>query len=161
MGQKSRWPLPQSVPLGNLCVIVPVPNELYHIGAFLGAMFELAKPYSWANDNAHTAISAAAVWRDIFNSLKLELCSDFICSPNVDEWEDFMSLCESLRFNPATGLFEGLCCGTWTTIPGQPAGGLLGSQPASGAAQPVPGQCVSYQVRFKADEQWLLPAPVN
>ena len=67
----SRWVLPEVVdPLTTVCFQVPVPNDIHHIAAFKGAIFELAKAYSWQNDDAHTAKDVAAVWLNIFNNLE-------------------------------------------------------------------------------------------
>lgn len=163
MAQRSRWALPAVVnPPDSLCCLVNVPNDQNHIAAFLGAIYELTRPYSWQNDTAHTAIQAGAVWQPIFDALRLELCSDFVCPVTIDEWEDFMSVCESLRFNPATGLFEGFCCGSWSAISGQPVGGLFGSGSAVG--QPLPaagGGCQTYTVRMSASDQQIVAPVVN
>lgn len=65
-----KWPLPETLhPAGRVCYQVSIPNEVHYIGAFLGAMFLLTKPYAWADDPDHTAIEVGAVWRDIYNEL--------------------------------------------------------------------------------------------
>lgn len=162
MTQKSRWTLPEVVnPPDSLCFTVNVPNERYHIAAFLGAIYELAKPYSWQNDALHTAIDVGAVWRDIFYSLAPSAC-ETDCPVNIEEMTVDMSVCEQIRYNPATGLFEGLCCGSWSAISGQPANGFAPSPaPGPGTTVPKPGACTVYQGTLRANEQWLCPAVVN
>lgn len=65
-----RWALPEVVdPENRLCYSVPVPDDRLHIAAFMGALFLLTKPYSWANDEDHTALDVAAVWKPIFDEV--------------------------------------------------------------------------------------------
>lgn len=162
MAQKSRWTLPEVVnPPGKLCFTIHVPNERYHIAAFLGAIYELAKPYSWQNDPAHTAIDVGTVWRDIFYSLTSSAC-DIPCPIPIDEMAVDMSVCEQIRYNPATNKFEGLCCGVWSVISGQPTGGFALAPTAQGAPLPAAGGgCQIYQGSLDANGQWLSPAPIN
>lgn len=67
----SRLVLPKTVdPEKTRCFVVTVPDEPYHIAAFKGAIFRLAKAYTWQNDTAHTAKAVAAVWMKIFDTLQ-------------------------------------------------------------------------------------------
>lgn len=163
MAQVSRWTLPEVVnPPDSLCVLIPVPNDRYHIAAFLGAIYQLTRPYSWQNDTAHTALAVGAVWQPIFDALRLQMCSDFDCPITIEESEIDVSVCEQIRFNPATGLFEGWCCGSWSAISGQPSNGFApNSAPMNGSPVPGAGQCTVYQGTLNANEQWLCPAVVN
>jgi hypothetical protein len=161
MVQRSRWPLPIVVnPPDHLCVLVKVPNDQNHIAAFLGAIYELTRPYSWQNDTAHTAIQAGAVWQPIFDALRLELCSAFVCPLPIDDWEDEMALCDQIRFQD--GKLQVMCCGVWTDVTGQPPQGIGGgSQPGGGSGTPAAGTCRKYQGALNAQEQWLCPAVVS
>lgn len=156
---RSRWTLPTVVdPPEKICFQVMVPNNLYHIAAFKGAMFELAKAYSWGNDPAHTALNVAAVWRKIFDNL-----TPGDCAKNTIIFEDFsydMSICEQLRFQD--GKLQALCCGEWQDIDGQGDSTLGGSgQPGDGSTQPAPGETECYSGRLLGTGLWYLPTNVS
>jgi len=73
---RAKWVLPNVVdPTTSVCYTVPVPNEKFHIAAFLGALQDLGSATQWADDEAHTAKEVAQVWRDIIDELERELCS--------------------------------------------------------------------------------------
>jgi len=156
-----KWPLPEVVhPPDTVCFRVNVPNERHYIGAFLGAMFLLSKPYAWGDDPDHTALEVGAVWRDIFDKLKKGDCVDIVPT-FFEDMELEMSICEQLRFQD--GILQGFCCGEWVAIDGQPTQGIGGgSQPGGGSPQPPPnGGCQQYHASLPGNGQWLLPAPVS
>ena len=157
--QKMAWALPEVVhPDNTVCYQINVPNDPAYIGAFLGAMFLLSKPYAWQNDEAHTALEVGAVWRDIFNSLLKNHCGQCADPIGSECGEDCM--CGCLRFN--NGVLETLNCGVWEPVPGQPPGGVFPpSQPGSGTPVPGPGQCQTWQANILANGAWLLPTLVN
>jgi len=70
--QPSRtvYPLPTPIDDGSrICVKLWIPNIPGHRQALIGAIHNLAKPYSWANDEAHSALAVGQVWRDVFDNL--------------------------------------------------------------------------------------------
>lgn len=72
----AKWTLPNVVnPSTSVCYTIPVPNERFHIGAFLGALQNLGSAAQWADDEAHTAKDVAQVWRAIIDELEKEVCS--------------------------------------------------------------------------------------
>lgn len=81
----ARWTLPIRVdPVDRVCFRVEVPKDVYHIAAFKGAIFALSKPYSWQNDESHTALRVARVWRRIFEGLIAKDCNED-CAATVAE----------------------------------------------------------------------------
>jgi len=150
-------------PADSVCIQIPVPNDPGHIAAFIGVLYDLTLWTSWQRDPDHLGVQAAQVWKQIWNNIvnqsEFGNCPDTTVSTGEMDYD--MTICEQLRFNPATGLFEGLCCAIWTPISGQPAQGLLAGQPGAGAPVPSGGQCQVYQARLNASDQWLCPAPVN
>jgi hypothetical protein len=159
----AKWQLPAVLnPTDTVCYTVNVPNDINYIGAFLGAINDLTWSKQWQDDPTHKAAIVARVWQDIYDSLVKTACA-VTCPVTIAEMEPEMSVCEQMRFNPATGLFEGLCCGVWSPISGQPISGFgTGGQPGGGTPQPAPGGgCQTYHMRLNGREQAVLPAPVN
>lgn len=71
---RTRYPLPLVPQPENVrYVCVPVPDEQFHIGAFLGAIFNLSKWYSWRADDDHTGKLAADMWLPIYRSVAAAL----------------------------------------------------------------------------------------
>lgn len=161
---RAQWVLPTEVnPTDTVCFKVDVPNEPMYIAAFRGALLNLCSAQQWQNDLAHTALLVASRWRDVYESVIKQSSCDDDCATVVAESDYEMSICEQLRFNPATGHLQAFCCGAWTDISGQPAQGIGGpGQPGSGSPQPAPnGGCVTYHAIMNAGDQWLAPAPVS
>lgn len=157
----AKWVLPVVVnPPDRLCITIPVPNDRQHIGAFWGALYNLTSARFWQDDLDHTALLVAKVWQDIYDSLKPDSC-DITPSLAIEEWEDMLSICESLRFQD--GKLQGLCCGEWVDIAGQGDSSLGGpGQPGGGADQPAPdGGQACYHGNMQAAYQWLAPTVVN
>lgn len=68
------YPLPTVInPDDKLCVVLKIPNEINHIGAFLGAIYNLTRWYSWARDDNKTGKNVAQVWMNIYDDLVLLL----------------------------------------------------------------------------------------
>jgi len=154
-----RWDLPDVInPPTSVCYKINVPNDRKHIGAFLGAMFLLTKPYAWANDPGHTALEVAAVWRVIFDQLVKGSCGDEpTFSIGTDGNEDFM-----IRQNPDNPcILESSVNGTdwcqWADL------SLCAdiAQPGGGAEQPGAGQCSTYHAQMAANNKWILPTVVK
>lgn len=71
--RKQKYTLPETVdPADRICVAIPCPNERFHIAALMGALQDLGHAYNWQNDDAHTAIDVANVWRDIVDEVALQ-----------------------------------------------------------------------------------------
>lgn len=68
--KRTLFPLPSVPDDGSrICVKVNIPNIPAHRQAFLGAIYNLTRWYSWEQDEAHTAREIATVWKGIFNEL--------------------------------------------------------------------------------------------
>lgn len=154
----AKWVLPNTVdPPTSTCWMVPVPDDPFHRAAFLGALADLCAAYKWQDDTAHTAKQVARVWREIVDNLKeCEVCD----TPNmgVDEGDENM-----IRQNPDNPCeLQSSVNGTdWCTFADFslciPDLTPSGTQP-----QPAPnGGCQSYKYNSTANQQWLLPYPVN
>jgi len=155
----ARWVLPEVVePPDSVCFQVPVPNDRQHIAAFLGAIFNLAKPYNWENDNAHTALAVGRVWLGIFEALRRNNCE---CPPNGAEGGDDMPRLRQNPDNPC--ILEQECLpDQWVTLfdaslclqanPGQPSPGGSG---------PAPGETHEICLRLSGNGQVLLPIAVQ
>jgi hypothetical protein len=161
MGQRTRWVLPEVVdPPGHICFKIEVPNDRNHIAAFIGAIFSLSTPYSWQNDDAHTAIDVGKVWRKIWFDLQRNNCD----CPNpetllIEELDYQMSLCEQLRFQD--GKLQALCCGVWEDITGQPPQGIGGGSQPGTSPQPTPGGCQIYNGDMGGAAPWYVPTVVS
>lgn len=121
-------------PSEKVCFQIYVPNDLYHIAAFKGQIWELTRWFNWAKDEAHTALLVADVWKDIYEQVRasegcamptyLEDVRQNTSNPCTLEktidgatWTSFANLllCQpKLRynggllqwFNPVTGMWE-------------------------------------------------------
>jgi len=153
----ARWVLPVDVnPPDSICFQIPVPNDPQHIAAFLGAIYDLAKPYNWANDAAHTAIDVGAVWLKIF--LALRRGCPIPKQLGYADGDDFM-----IRQNPDNPCLlensvDGITWCTWADLslclsanPAQPTGGGV----------LTPGECRNFRATLDGNGQWLLPVPVS
>lgn len=80
---KTLFPLPSLADDGSrLCVRINIPNIPAHRQAFIGAIYNLTRWYSWGRDEAHSALAIAHVWRDVFNDMMAHFydgCDD--CPP--------------------------------------------------------------------------------
>lgn len=64
------YPLPEIIdPEDKICVTLKIPNEINHIGAFLGAIYNLTRWYSWERDEAKSGKNVALVWTEIYDEL--------------------------------------------------------------------------------------------
>lgn len=61
--KRNLYPLPDVInPPERLCVKINIPNEPGHRAAFLGAIYNLTRWYSWQRDDNETAKQVADVW---------------------------------------------------------------------------------------------------
>lgn len=154
---RAKWVLPRVVhPKTTKCFKIEVPDEPYYIAAFRGALLSLASGVQWQDDPTHKAREVALVWRQIyFNVTNCQGQLQF-----AEEWEDELSICESLRWN--NGVLEGFCCGEWVPISGGSGGVISGpSVQPNGTSRPGAGQSKCYNVVLSANQQWQFPFAVQ
>jgi len=155
----ARWTLPRVVdPPDRICFQIEVPDDPFHIAAFLGAIFDLSKPYKWQNDNAHTALQVGEVWQQIFLALRRNNCPKIAPIGAGAEVENM------IRQNPDNPcLLETSIDGTnWCAfadlslcLKANP------SQPGPGGEGPGPGQSVDYCTTLQGGGKFILPVPVT
>lgn len=146
----ARWTLPTVVsPADSVCFRVPVPNDVFHIAAFKGALWSLAKAYSWSNDDAHTAKDVAAVWLAIYDSL--EVCNDVITFRQEDDCLLEISIDGGETWNV---VFNARPCADIAIIEAI-EGGIIGA----GSESPVPW-CVEYNF-LNGDANWFSAVPFD
>ena len=144
-------------PPDALCFVVRVPNDTWHIAAFLGTLHDLTNWFNWQRDDAKTGKEAARVWRDIWTSLKAQSCNA-PTAPSGAEIEDFMPI----RVDCDCNVFVTCCDGTEKQIlTSAQVQALIQQQPGQGAPQPQAGGCVTYHTDLPANQIFLIPAPVN
>jgi hypothetical protein len=154
----ARWVLPAVVnPPRRVCFQIEVPDEPQHIAAFLGAIYDLAKPYKWANDNAHTAIAVGAVWFDIFEALHRNNCK--VTTRSTAGVEDNQQM---LRINPDNPcIIQQFCDPDWVDWfdASQCVAAAAGQQ--TGGGQPQPGQTACTNAVLPGNNVYLLPQQVS
>ena len=164
MAQRSRWPLPSTVhPEGRKCFLVTVPDDPDHIAAFWGALYDLTKPYAWGNDTAHTALSVAAVWAELWEQIQEVDCS----MSQVQFRQDVCGLQASFNGGATWNtIYDATACVTGivdSEIQNKINDGTLqqaGGQQSPQSA-PNPGSCRTYHVVLDASKQWHCPSPVG
>lgn len=99
MAQKAKWKLPATVEPGAAkCASIIIPDDPDYIAALTGALYELSKPYAWADDDAHTALLVGQRMFQAFETLTISddcsatplpwcALSDFHDSGLPDIWE--------------------------------------------------------------------------
>jgi len=152
-----KWPLPTEVhPTGVRCFQVPVPDERAYIGAFLGAIFLLTKPYAWQNDVDHTALEVGAVWREIFDNLVGCSVFDVRTDPtnscilqkfdsDLGEWVDFADISDCIASN----------------FPPDNPPGRSQPGPNSGGPTPAADACYDYDLELKGNGMVLVPVAIH
>ncbi len=70
-----------------------------------------------------------------------------------------MAVCEQLRFQ--NGKLQGLCCGEWTDISGQPAQGFQPAGSGTGTTPPVSGGCENYTASMNGNGLFYAPFTVS
>lgn len=155
----ARYPLPLVInPDSRVCFKIEVPNDIYHIGAFLGQIYALSRAFSWGDDPTHKALLAAEVWRDIFDNLRPG------CPPEAEGSAGAEGEEQLIRQNPDNPcLLETSIDGThWCAFADLSLCVPSGSQPGGGAQQPAPGGGQAcYHAQMTASNKWLLPTLVN
>lgn len=166
----AKIPIPTSAPTGTICVQVNVPNQFEHRTAFADAIYKLSKAYYWADDTAHTAISAAAIWLPEFESICAQLDARGSC-PSLDvrqsptdpcilekstdgiTWTPFADLlaCAPILETGLQGLNQGYHTTGGTTFFRVPDGAWVDDPPATWFANLVPVGKLSTQTNSQCD----------
>lgn len=163
MVQRARWPLPETVnPATRRYFCVPVPDDPAYISAFRGAVYKLAKPYAWANDEAHTAIDVGAVMMECWDAItEVGSCMfDIRIDPNDPcmlqktlngvDWIDVGSFNPCAAAAASDAIQDGIADGTI---------GVPGQQPPGGTIPEA--DCKVYEVELRGADKWLCPVPVS
>jgi len=67
---RAKWELPEVVdPDTFRCYTIKVPDDRFHVAAFLGALQNLGSGQQWADDEEHTAKEVALVWRRVIDDM--------------------------------------------------------------------------------------------
>lgn len=167
MAKDGGWILPAVIDPPRICIEVRVPNSLYHIAAFFGALLSLSYWFNWQRDTAHLGRQVGAVWFDVWTEVSNRYSrGDFvldcggtpeptIAGLNGVEIEDCMTCC--IRW--VNGILSTKDCdGNWVAIPGTQGGAPA---PGDGSPLPEPGGCSQYHFEFSSNTFRLMPAPVN
>jgi hypothetical protein len=158
---RAKWVLPTIVhPAGEVCYTIRVPNEIQHIAAFLGAIYNLSSAAQWQDDTAHTAKDVAKVWQVIFDDLLKGPCSLGPSWPGSELEDNGMKL----RIDPddcsIIQVFND-CDQTWCNwYDPKNCGGINTGQQAGGGI-PQPGSTTTYCQQVQANGAYLLPSPVS
>lgn len=158
--QHAQWALPEVIdPLDHICFQIQVPNDRNHIAAFLGAIFSLSTPYSWQNDDAHSAILVGRVWRKIFYDLHRNNCT--VCPPVLAGIEEDQEV--PIRVDCDCNVFVTCCDGTEKQIlTSDQVQALITGQPGAGSPLPPPnGGCQQYHFELPGNGLRLSPAVVS
>lgn len=103
---KTLFPLPSLSDDGSrLCVRVNIPNIPAHRQAFIGAIYNLTRWYSWSRDEAHTGKVIAAVWRDVFLDMMAHFydgCEDCPPEPSCRDYPTDSGVLSYFPTNPFT-----------------------------------------------------------
>lgn len=154
-------PVPGVDPLTGDCRILRV-NKAW-LPYIAGALQQLILQTTWQGDEA-TVTEAQAQAMNLI--LALADAQPGGCEPEpapipIAERDYKMSICEELRY--MNGKLQGLCCGEWTDIPGQPSNGPQNpSQPGAGSEIPAPnGGTAEYCGALSGLQLFYLPVPVS
>lgn len=88
--------LPQIVDPPRKCVKIWIPNEVYHRGAFWGAIFELTQSFNWQQNPPETAREVANLWYDIWLQATKDNDMDGCCA----------DVAVTFRIDPTSGVIQ-------------------------------------------------------
>jgi hypothetical protein len=157
------WVLPTVIdPPDRLCVQLHIPNDLYHIMAFWGALQELCYWFNWQRDDLKQGSAAANVWKEVIQAANYQFNSDNPCPGDCDPTMiyDIRTIgCELQVKRTEGGLWEPIgdfsACGA--TGPAGPAGPVgpqgppgvcddqVGPDASGGVPDPVPAPGMTQQ----------------
>lgn len=154
--QGMNYALPATNDSDRICVTLAIPGDKTTISNFIGALSTLALWSNYRRDDAKRGKDIADVWKEIVKAIEFDLCAVPPPHNTGEEWEDELSICESLRFQ--NGKLQGFCCGEWVNIDGQEGGVISGPgvQPG-GTTRPGPGESLCYNVELSGNNIWQLP----
>lgn len=92
----SGYVLPIIVDPPRKCIKIWIPDEVYHRGAFWGAIFELTQAFNWQQNDPSKARLVANLWFDIWSQATEDNQLNGCCGDVAVQY----------RVNPATGLIE-------------------------------------------------------
>lgn len=156
---RAKWVLPQVInPSKRICFQIQVPDERFHIAAFLGCLYNLTSAIFWADDSAHTAKEVAAVWQEIYDNLSRRCATEFTNTyvGMEDNMPFFRQVCEDDKC-----YLEFECCpGEWIRLGNAdqiPASSTPGGTPTPAAGGGVVSDCK----QFNANSVLLLAGVFN
>jgi len=147
-------------PGGVRCIKVYIPDSLQWLQIFAAVMDTMChwKNYELLGDTS--AAQCAALMRSIMQQYNTFVgCDECPPSTIIEEMEYQMSVCEQLRFQ--NGKLQGLCCGEWSDISGQPAQGWTAGPTGTGSTPPTSGACENYNAVITGNGYWYAPFTVN
>lgn len=157
---RAKWVLPEIInPPKKICFQIQVPDEKYHIAAFLGALYNLTSAIFWSDDSAHTAKDVARVWQNIYDNISRQCVTEFINTYIAleDDMPFFRQVCE----NDVCYLEFECCPGEWVRL-GNANQIPFGPQPGNGSPQPNPGGgSQKYCITLQANNTILIPTIVS
>jgi hypothetical protein len=158
------FPLPLIVDPPRICIQIEIPNERYHIAAFLGNFVNLGYWFNWQRDDAHTGLAVSKIWYDIFLQVAKQISLGGNCPPDfgfpgADDGSDFMI--RQNTDNPC--LLESSVNGTdWCPWADLSKCTNFGTQPGTGVPQPAPGGGVQQTCKkMDAKSPLLIPTVVS
>jgi len=155
-----RWNLPDIVnPPDSICYVVPVPNDKFHVAAFMGAIYALTWSKNWGRDDTNKAAAVSRVWQAIFDNL--QFCPAPLSPPNMGAGGEDENMIRQNPDNPCE-LQTSIDGTTWCTFADFSLCLPAPSQPGGGTEQPTPGGGEAcYQGEILASQLWLLPTIVS
>lgn len=87
MAYKHGYLLPFVINPDRICIQLEIPNDQRHLLAFWGQLAELGSALNWDNDEEHTALPVAAVWRDVYKIARDKFYGDGCMGCCPDEYQ--------------------------------------------------------------------------
>jgi len=164
---RTKWELPTEVePEETVCVTVQIPKDIAYIAAFWGAVYELTKPYAWADDDDHTAIPVGARMMQMYDSareayinnecgdMEIEFQQAGDCTLQVringGEWQDIFNA--QVCADQAAKAAIDIALENGTIAPG--------GQPGPDGYLPV-STCETRTIQLDARQTYIWPNPVS